>query len=153
MSTRILFVCLGNICRSAMAEFIMKDKVKRYGAANAFEIASAATSDEEYGNPVYPPAQRILREHGVSFDPKKTSRQLTEEDYDRYDHIIGMDESNRRNILRITRGDPEHKVSLLLEHTDHPRAVADPWYTRNFQATWEDIECGCEALCREFGLK
>ena len=153
MPTRILFVCLGNICRSAMAEFIMKNKVKHYGAENAFEIASAATSDEEYGNPVYPPAQRILREHGVSFDPGKTSRQLTAEDYARYDHIIGMDESNRRNILRITRGDPEHKVSLLLEHTDHPRAVADPWYTRDFQTAWNDIECGCEALCMEFGLK
>lgn len=153
MPTSILFVCLGNICRSAMAEFIMKDKIKRYGAENAFEIASAATSDEEYGNPIYPPAQRILREHGVYFDPWKTSRTLTKEDYAHYDYIIGMDESNRRNILRIIQGDPDHKVSLLLEHTDHPRAVADPWYTRNFQATWEDIECGCEALCREFGLK
>lgn len=153
MQKKILFVCLGNICRSVMAEFIMKDKTKRYGAENAFEIASAATSDEEYGNPIYPPAQRILREHDVYFDPKKTSRQLTREDYAYYDYIIGMDESNRRNILRITQGDPEHKVSLLLEHTENPHAVADPWLTRDFQTAWDDIENGCEALCRKFGLK
>ncbi len=135
-----------------MAEFILKDKLNRYGVAADFEIASAATSDEESGNPIYPYAKQVLWEHGVWFDPKKTSRQMVAEDYAYYDCLIGMDESNRRNMLRIAGGDPEGKISLLLEHTIHPRNVADPWYTRDFRAAWNDIESGCEALCREWGL-
>ena len=144
--TRILFICHGNICRSPMAEFVMKDMVHKRGLDDCFEIASAATSREELGNPVYPPARRKLVEHGISCSGHH-ARQMTKTDYDRYDTIIGMDHANIRNILRITGGDPEHKVSLLLDHTDRPgQEVADPWYTGNFDDTWCDVVEGCEAL-------
>ena len=144
--TRILFICHGNICRSPMAEFVMKDMVHKRGWDDCFEIASAATSREELGNPVYPPARRKLVEHGISCSGHH-ARQMTKTDYDRYDTIIGMDHANIRNILRITGGDPEHKVSLLLDHTDRPgQEVADPWYTGNFDDTWCDVVEGCEAL-------
>ena len=144
--TRILFICHGNICRSPMAEFVMKDMVHKRGLDDCFEIASAATSREELGNPVYPPARRKLAEHGISCSGHH-ARQMTKTDYDRYDTIIGMDHANIRNILRITGGDPEHKVSLLLDHTDRPgQEVADPWYTGNFDDTWCDVVEGCEAL-------
>ncbi len=153
---RILFVCHGNICRSPMAEFVMKDLVEKCHWAQAFEIASAATSTEELGNPVYPPARRLLLQHGI--DPaNKRARRMTHADYDDYDYIIGMDEANIRNILRITGGDPEGKVSLLLDHVPAAkpgmprRSVADPWYTRDFQATWEDVNAGCLALLAELG--
>ena len=147
--TKILFVCHGNICRSPMAEFVMKDMVHRRGLDDRFEIASAATSREEIGNPVYPPARRKLAEHGISCGGHH-ARQMTREDYDRYDYIIGMDMANLRNICRITGGDLEHKVSLLLDHTARAgQEVADPWYTGDFDETWDDVTEGCEQLLAE----
>ncbi|MGM9524510.1 MAG: low molecular weight protein-tyrosine-phosphatase [Faecousia sp.] len=143
--TKILFVCLGNICRSPMAEFLMKALVAEKGLAAQFEIASAATSSDEIGNPVYPPVAALLRERGISCKGK-TSRQLCRADYAHYDYIIGMEESNRRSMLRLFGGDPEGKLSLLMDYTDHPRDVADPWYTRDFRAAEQDIESGCRAL-------
>lgn len=149
----ILFVCLGNICRSPMAEFIMKDKLCRYGMTEEFYIASAATSAEEYGNPIYPPAKDIMRRNHIWFDPAKTSVQVQLEDYGKFDYIIGMDEQNRRNLLQLLGGDPKDKVSLLMEYTGVSRNVADPWYTRNFDVAFRDIDEGCEALCGFLGLK
>ena len=147
--TRVLFVCHGNICRSPMAEFVMKDMVHRRGLDDRFEIASAATSREEIGNPVYPPARRKLAEHGISCGGHH-ARQMTREDYDRYDYIIGMDMANLRNVCRITGGDLEHKVSLLLDHTARAgQEVADPWYTGDFDETWDDVTEGCEQLLAE----
>ena len=143
--TRILFVCLGNICRSPMAEFIMKDMVKKAGLADRFEIASAATSREEIGNPVYPPARQKLAQHGIGCKGK-TARQLTAEDYGYYDLLIGMEEANLRDMRRICGGDPERKMHLMLEGTTHPGDVADPWYTGDFDTAWRDIEDGCRAL-------
>lgn len=143
---RILFVCHGNICRSPMAEFVMKDLVRKAGLENQFQIASAATSTEEIGNPVYPPARRKLAEHGISC-AGKTARQLTQADYDEYDLLIGMDQANLRNIRRICGGDPEGKIHLLLEYADRPgQEVADPWYTGDFEATWQDVLAGCQGL-------
>ena len=147
--TRILVVCHGNICRSPMAEFVMKDMVHKRGLDDRFEVASAATSREEIGNPVYPPARRKLAEHGISCGGHH-ARQMTREDYDRYDYIIGMDMANLRNICRITGGDLEHKVSLLLDHTARAgQEVADPWYTGDFDETWDDVTEGCEQLLAE----
>ena len=142
---KILFVCLGNICRSPMAEFAMKDLVRKEGVAAQFEIASAATSTEELGNPVYPPARRKLAEQGISCDGK-TARQITKADYGYYDYIIGMDHSNMRNMQRAFDGDSVGKLSLLLDYTDRPGQVADPWYTGNFDATWQDVSEGCQGL-------
>ena len=142
---KILFVCLGNICRSPMAEFAMKDLVCREGLEAQFEIASAATSTEELGNPVYPPARRKLAEQGISC-AGKTARQITKADYDYYDYIIGMDHSNLRNMQRAFGGDPQYKLSLLLDYTHRPGQVADPWYTGNFDATWQDVSEGCQGL-------
>ena len=145
---KILFVCHGNICRSPMAEFVMKDLVKKAGLEDKFEIASAAVSREELGNPVYPPARRKLAEHGISC-AGKTARQVTREDYSYYDHLICMDDSNLHRLARILDGDPQHKVSLLLEHAGSSRSVADPWYTGDFEATWQDVLSGCIALLNE----
>ena len=151
MKTRILFVCHGNICRSPMAEFFMKHLVEEAGVASRFEIASAATASEEIGNPVYPPARRELAAHGIECNGK-TARRITLADYDYYDLIIGMDDENRYDLLRLTHGDPQGKISLLLDHPApsntayHNRDVADPWYTRNFTDTWNDINEGCRAL-------
>lgn len=143
---KILFICHGNICRSPMAEFVMKDLVRKAGLENQFQIASAATSTEEIGNPVYPPARRKLAEHGISC-AGKTARQLTQADYDEYDLLIGMDQANLRNIRRICGGDPEGKIHLLLEYADRPgQEVADPWYTGDFEATWQDVLAGCQGL-------
>ena len=142
---RILFVCHGNICRSPMAEFVMKDLAARAGLADAFVIASAATSNEEIGNPVFPPAARKLAEHGIAC-AGKTARRLTRADYAAWDLLIGMDEANRRNMLRICGGDPEGKISLLLDDAHPPREVADPWYTGDFEAAWRDVLAGCQAL-------
>ncbi len=141
---RILFVCHGNICRSPMAEFIMKQLVKDAGLEDEYEIASAATSTEEIGNSVYPPARRKLAEHGIRCDGK-TARQLTRRDYDRYDLLVGMDDANIWNMNRICGGDPEGKIIKLLS-----RDVADPWYTDDFDATWDDCLEGCRKLleCR-----
>lgn len=128
-----------------MAEFVMKDLVNRSGVSDQFEIASAATSTEEIGNSVYPPARRKLAEHGISCEGKR-ARQITYSDYDTYDYLIGMDGENLRNMRRYWRNDPEHKVSLLLDYTDHPGSVADPWYTGNFDRTWDDVLEGCTGL-------
>ena len=123
----------------------MKELVQRQGLSHMFEIASAATSDEELGNGVYPPVRELLSKRGIS-TKGKTARQLRRSDYDAYDYLIGMDSANRRNMLRLFSNDPQGKVSLLLDYTDHPRDVADPWYTRNFSAAERDIEAGCKAL-------
>lgn len=145
---KILFVCLGNICRSPMAEFVMKKMVADAKLTHQFEIASAATSTEEVGHPVYPPAKRKLAENGIGC-AGKTARQMTRADYEYYDHIIAMDHSNLRNINRIIGSDDQGKVSLLMDHTPHPHDVADPWYTGNFDATWKDVTEGCSALLEE----
>ena len=142
---KILFVCHGNICRSPMAEFVMKDLVQKAGLDGQLAISSAATSTEEIGNPIYPPARRKLAEHGIRCDGKR-ARQLRRDDYTRYDLLIGMDRANVRNMERICGGDPEGKLHLLLEYTARPGEVADPWYTGDFQATWEDVEAGCTGL-------
>ena len=123
---KVLFVCHGNICRSPMAEFVMKDLVEKAGLSAQFEIASAATSTEEIGNPVYPPARRKLAEHGISC-AGKTARQMTRRDYETHDYLIAMDHNNLRNMERFVGSDPEHKVSLLMDHTRRPGDVADPW--------------------------
>ena len=142
---RILFVCHGNICRSPMAEFVMKDLVEKAGVAQQFLIESAATSTEEIGNSVYPPARRKLAEHGISCQGK-TARQMTRLDYGRYDLLIGMDSWNIRNMRAISGGDPEVKIRMLMDYTNRPGDVADPWYTGDFEATWRDVLEGCEAL-------
>lgn len=141
---KILFICHGNICRSPMAEFVMKDMVKKAGLEAQFQIDSAATSTEEIGNPVYPPARRKLAEHGISCEGK-TARQLKRQDAERFDLLIGMDQANLRNMRRIC-GDPPGKLRLLLDGTDRPGEVADPWYTGDFEATWRDVETGCRRL-------
>jgi len=145
---KILFICHGNICRSPMAEFVMKDIVAKAGRAAEFEIASAATSTEELGNPVYPPARAKLAEHGIGC-AGKTARQLTRADYDKYDLLIGMDSANIRNMTRICGGDPDSKIRLLLDYVGQHRDVADPWYTRDFEATWRDVLAGCTALLQQ----
>ena len=142
---KVLFICHGNICRSPMAEFVMKDLVKKAGLSPQFYIDSAATSREEIGNPVYPPARRKLAEHGVPCGGH-TARQLTGGDYAAYDLLIGMDQATLRNMRRICGGDPEGKLHLLLDYTGSPGDVADPWYTGDFEATWRDVLAGCRGL-------
>ena len=142
---KVLFVCHGNICRSPMAEFVLKDMVKQGGREKDFLIESAATSTEEIGNRVYPPARRKLAEHGISCEGK-TARQMRASDYKRFDLLIGMDRANLRNMQRICGGDPDGKIHLLLDYTDRPGDVADPWYTGDFDATWRDVEEGCRGL-------
>ena len=128
-----------------MAEFVMKRLVKEQKIERDFIIESAATSREELGNPVYPPARRMLAQHGITCSGK-TAVQMTKSDYDKYDYIIAMDSMNVRNIMRIIDIDPQGKVSMLLDFTDHPRSVADPWYTGDFDATYKDVTEGCKAL-------
>ena len=156
---RILFVCHGNICRSPMAEFAMKDLARRRGVDELFEIASAATHTDEIwngrGSPVYGPARRELARHGIGTKGNelgvsaKRARLLQREDYCRWDYLIGMDFENLYDMRDICGGDPEGKITLLLDHTDHPRAVADPWYTDDFVTAWNDVSEGCEALLEE----
>ena len=143
---RILFVCHGNICRSPMAEFILKALVRARGMEEDYYIESAAVSDEEYGNPIYPPARRCLNQHGVLFDKEKTARTVTAADYDRFDRIICMDSSNLRWLRRIIPDDPQKKVHLMMSYTGSGRDVADPWYTGDFERTFQDILAGCEAM-------
>ena len=146
---KILFVCHGNICRSPMAEFVMKDLVKKAGREAEFEIASAATSTEEIGNPVYPPARRELAAHGIGC-AGHAARQLRRNDYAHYDLLIGMDGANVRNMRRMCGGDPEGKIRLLLDFAGRPgQEVADPWYTGDFTATWRDVEAGCQGLLEQ----
>jgi len=144
--TKILFVCHGNICRSPAAEFVFKALLRRAGMAEDFEVASAATSSEEIGNPVYPPMRRVLAAHGIDC-AGKTARQLRRSDYESYDLLIGMDEENLWNMRRLFGGDAEGKLHNLMDYAGRPgEAVADPWYTRDFERTWEDVSLGCEGL-------
>ncbi len=145
--TKILFVCLGNICRSPMAEFIMKEIVEKEGRSDEFFIRSAATSSEELGNPVYPPAREVLYARGIDCSGKRAQK-LKSSDYDEYDYIVGMDSSNMWNIRRILGSDPDKKVYKLLEIAGIDRDVADPWYTGNFSKTESDIVLGCNALLK-----
>jgi protein-tyrosine phosphatase len=130
-----------------MAEFVMKDLVKKAGLEGQFHIESAATSTEEIGNPVYPPVKRKLAEHGIDCTGK-TARQLKNSDYDQYDLLIGMDRANLRNMHRICGGDFAGKLRLLMDYTDHPGDVADPWYTGDFETTWQDVLTGCQGLLK-----
>ena len=148
MKMRILFVCHGNICRSPMAEFVMKDLVKKAGREDEFYIESAATSTEELGNPVHYGTRSILAKHGISCNGK-FARQMTHADYDDFDLLIAMDHRNLRNMERFTGGDPEGKVRLLMDYTDRPGEVADPWYTGDFRATWNDVLDGCVGLLED----
>ncbi len=144
--TRILFVCHGNICRSPMAEFILKALVRAYGMEDDYYIESAAVSSEETGNPIYPPAKRCLNQHGVPFDAGKRARQVTSPDYDRFDRIIVMDRSNLRWIQRIFPGDPEKKIHMMMAYCGLSRDVADPWYTGDFEQTFQDLLGACQAM-------
>ena len=144
-------MCHGNICRSPMAEFVMKDLVTKYGIEDQFYIESAATSTEEIGNEVYPPAKRKLAEHGITCKGK-TARQMKKNDYERFDLLIGMDEWNIRNMNRICGGDPEEKIHKLLDYTNRKGDVADPWYTGDFDATWRDVTEGCRCLLHTLGF-
>ena len=144
--TKILFVCHGNICRSPMAEVYMRDLTARAGLFRDFVLASAATSAEELGNPVYPPVRRLFAEKGLSCEGK-TARQLKSEDYEAYDLLIGMDEENLRAMRRRFGSDPAGKLRLLLDFAGRTgEAVADPWYTRDFQTAWDDVCAGCRGL-------
>ena len=143
--TKILFVCHGNICRSPMAQCVFTQMVKELGREKEFQIDSMATSYEEHGNPIYPPARRIMHQHGVKILEHYATR-MDAEDYHRFDYIIGMDASNMRNMRQAFGGDPEGKLSLLLDHCGRGGDVADPWYTGDFDATWHDVNEGCRAI-------
>lgn len=146
---KIMFVCHGNICRSPMAEFVLKDMVKRRGLENDFVIASSATSTEEIwngiGNPVYPPAKAVLERNGIDSSGKRAV-QLKASDYNKYDLFIGMDSANIRNMTRILGGDKDNKIHKLMEYTGSRADVSDPWYTRDFDRCYMDIYAGCKAL-------
>lgn len=142
---RILMVCHGNICRSPMAEFVLRDMVAKQGRSDEFFIRSCATSTEEIGNPVHYGTRRKLLQVGISCEGK-TAVQMTKADYDKYDYIVAMDENNIRNILRIIKSDPQNKVSLLLDFAGEHRSIADPWYTGDFDTTYIDVVKGCTAL-------
>ena len=141
---KVLFVCHGNICRSPMAEMVFKHLVRQRGLTG-FTVASAATSTEEIGNPVYPPARAVMARHGIPVE-KRGARQLTRADYDAYDLLIGMDNANIRNMHRMLGGDPQGKIFRLMDFTHHPGEVADPWYSDRFDECYEDVLEGCEAL-------
>lgn len=142
---KILFVCHGNICRSPMAEFIMKDLVEKRGLSPLFHIESKATSTEELGNPIYPPAKAELNRNGIPLTPHYAA-QIERSDYEKYDYIIVMDSNNMRNIKRILGNDTQQKIYKLLDFTDTPGDIADPWFSRNFTLTFCQITKGCEAL-------
>ena len=147
---KVMFVCLGNICRSPMAEFILKDMVKKRGKAADFQIDSSATSTEEYGNPLYPPAERKLSQEGIP-TTYRSAVQLKKSDYEKYDYIIAMERRNIESIKRICGGDPDNKVSLLLSFAGRNDNIADPWYTGNFDAAFDDIVEGCEGFLSYIG--
>ena len=142
---KILFVCHGNICRSPMAEFLMKELVCEKGLQNEFYIESAATSTEEIGNGVYPPVKRILKAREIDCSAKR-ARQMTMADYDKFDYIIGMDSANIRNLNRMLNGDPNGKVYKFLSFAGSGRDIADPWYTGDFDATYNDVVEGCDGF-------
>lgn len=142
---RILFICHGNICRSPMAEFVFKDMVAQEGLAWQFFIASAATSSEELGNPVHYGTRRKLAEHGISCEGKRAVR-LRASDYADYDYLIAMDDYNLSNMRRMLGSDPDRKMHLLLDFSRQPRAIADPWYTGDFDQTYDDVLEGCQGL-------
>lgn len=142
---RILFVCYGNICRSTMAEYVMKDLVQRAGRADEFYIDSAGTSDEELGNGVYYLTRRKLEEKGISCGNHR-ARQMIRRDYQEFDLLIGMENSNLQAMRWIVGSDPEGKIHALLDYTDRPGPIADPWYTRDFDATYRDVVKGCRGL-------
>lgn len=157
---RIMFVCHGNICRSPMAEFVMRDLAMRAGRANEFRIGSCATTDEEIGNPVHPGTRRMLSAHGIDC-VGKTARQIRRDEYKSWDLFVVMDDENVRDLDRLFRKDPEHKVRKLMEFADastgsragaaaRARDVADPWYTGDFQATWDDVFAGCQGILAHF---
>ena len=152
---KILFICWGNICRSPMAEFIMKDLVEKNGLSSEFYIESAATSTEEIGNPIYPPAKSELARHKIGVPgnelglSQKRARQMTRADYDRFDYIIGMENLNLSYMNRILGGDPEEKVHLMMDFTDHPEDIDDPWYTGDFSGVYKQILEGCECLLKK----
>ncbi len=144
---KILFVCHGNICRSTMAQSVLTHMVTQQGLAQQFYIDSAATSREEIGNPPHYGTVGKLRQEGIPLVPHK-ARQMTRQDYKEFDYLIGMDDANIRNMERIAGGDPEHKIYRLLEFAGSGRAIADPWYTGDFEVTYEDVTEGCEAFLR-----
>lgn len=145
---KVLMVCHGNICRSTMAQFVMQDIVRKMGQEERFLIDSKATSTEEIGNGPHYGTVHKCKEVGVPVLPHRAT-QMRRSDYQKYDYIIGMDQWNYRNMMRILGGDPDGKVSLLLDWTDRPGDIADPWYTGNFDQTYEDVKEGCEALCQK----
>ena len=147
---KVLFICHGNICRSPMAEFILKDMTSTRGLADRFYIESAATSYEEIGNPVYPPAKAELAKHGISCKGKQ-ARKLLKRDFEDFDYLIAMDSFNLRNIRREFGGELSEKVSLLLDYTNMPEDIADPWYTGAFDVTYSEIVAGCEGFLRYLG--
>lgn len=168
---KILFVCHGNICRSPMAEFILKDMTTKRGISSDFSIASAATSNEEIGNHIYPSAKAELARHGIGGQgaqlqntadshlsrqldaevAEKTARRIRHSDYNEYDYLIAMESFNIRNMMREFGDDPENKICRLLDFTDRPGDIDDPWYTRRFDTTYEEIVTGCEALLEKLG--
>lgn len=152
---KVLFVCLGNICRSAMAKYVFEDMLEKAGMSHLFEVDSAGTSDEEHGNPIYPPARKKLAENGI-WVGGHSARQISKGDYRYFDYLVAMDTNNLRDLMRVYDNDPDGKISLLLDHTSpvdrehHHRSVADPWFTRNFDQAYEDIVVGCRALLEEW---
>ena len=142
---KILFVCHGNICRSPMAEFVMKNVVKEAGKEWAYDVGSAATSREEIGRPIYPPAQRELAKNAIPFDKTRTARQVTKGAYDKFDLFVVMDDYNYVNLLRIFGGDPDKKISKLLDYAEGGE-ISDPWYTDRFDVAFNEISRGCRAL-------
>ncbi len=148
---KILFICHGNICRSPMAEFIFKALAWAQGLEGEYYVESAAVSREEIGNHIYPPARRCLSQHGVPFDADKTARQVTKADYERFDRLVCMDASNVRRLRDIVGGDPQKKIHLLMSYAGVGRDVADPWYTGDFEETFQDCLTGCEAILSQKG--